>query len=56
MGKIALQVLSFFVVIGISLVSMIWGWGLTPANWGWVCFGYVALLIPAGIQIMAEAS
>ncbi|MFA6125457.1 hypothetical protein [Sphingomonas sp.] len=33
-------------VIPVSIFTMIYGWGLTPQNWGWIAFGYLWILIP----------
>ncbi len=29
-----------------SIVTMIYGWGITPKNWGWIAFGYAITMAP----------
>lgn len=36
-------------IIPVSLIGMIYGWGLHPVNWGWVVFSYTYLIIPSVI-------
>lgn len=33
-------------IVPVSIITMIWGWGLEPKNWGWLAFGYLWLFMP----------
>ena len=39
--KIIFVVLLALSIIPVSIIAMIWGWGLSPQNWGWIAFGYL---------------
>jgi len=41
-------------IIPVSIFTMIYGWGLTPSNWGWVAFGYTWMIIPSIVQAMVS--
>ena len=32
-------------IIPVSILSMIYGWGLSPENWWWIAGGYVWLFL-----------
>jgi len=40
-----IHALIWLLMCAISVITMIYGWGLTPANWGWILFGYLATVI-----------
>lgn len=49
--KVLLSSLLSISIIPISIICMLWGWGLTVNNWGWIAFSYVWMFIaPALIR------
>jgi len=50
-----LSFLYLVTVIPVSLIGMVWGWGLHAENWGWVAFSYLyVIIIPAFISLLSE--
>lgn len=50
--KILIGLILSISIVPISIAGMIYGWGIQPENWGWVCFSYlwmyvVSLISPA---------
>ena len=41
-------------IIPASLIGMVWGWGLTAENWGWICFSYVWIVFTSIMQAMTK--
>ena len=39
MQKFLLSLIGFFFCIGLGIMVMIFGWGLTPVSWGWIVGG-----------------
>lgn len=52
--KLLFALFAIAFTIGMSLVGMIYGWGLTPENWGWITVSYMAVCIPSLIQALIE--
>ena len=50
--KVFLPIVLTLGLIPISLITMIYGWGLEPQNWGWITLGYVWMI---GTPIIVEA-
>ena len=42
-------------MVGVSIASMIYGWGLTPENWWWIAGGYIAMLAVTVMQTIGQA-
>lgn len=42
MTKFLLSLVGFFFIIGMSILVMIFGWGLEVKNWGWIIGGNLA--------------
>lgn len=53
-AQLALNLFSYCLLIVISIVSMMWGWGIQPQSWGWIAFGWLSNFILALIQVSAE--
>lgn len=53
--KLIAFILALSFAIGISLVGMLWGWGLEPKSWGWVMFSYVTMCIPSALSVAKDA-
>jgi hypothetical protein len=49
--KTILVLVMFGFLVGVSLIGMVWGWGLEAKNWGWVAFSYLLLLFPSAMQV-----
>ena len=43
--KVLLILILTLGVIPVSIISMMYGWGLEPENWGWIAFGYFWMVI-----------
>jgi len=43
--KVIISIVYLITVIPASIVGMIYGWGLTPENWGWIAFSYAWVVI-----------
>jgi len=53
--RILLILVIWLSVIAVSIITMIYGWGLNPENWGWICFGYLWMVIaPMIIKALNE--
>ena len=53
--KILIMLVILLSIAGVSIIAMIYGWGLKPENWGWICFGYLwAIIAPLIIKVVDE--
>lgn len=52
--KLIVATVFFGAYVAVSLIGMIGGWGIEPANWGWIAFSYVALFLPLFIKFFNE--
>lgn len=41
-------------LIPVSIATQIYGWGLTPANWWAIAFGYGYMMVPSMIASLLE--
>lgn len=44
-AKLLLVIVVYVLLFAISAITMIWGWGVQPVSWGWICFGYTATFL-----------
>jgi NADH:ubiquinone oxidoreductase subunit 3 (subunit A) len=54
LGKLIVAVGFIVFVVAISLIGMMWGWGLEAKNWGWVAFSYVGIFIAPIITALKD--
>ena len=47
--KILLAFLTLPLIMAISIVGLIYGWGLEPVNWWWIIGTYAAVAIIGGL-------
>ena len=52
--KALIVLLLALTVVPVSIITMMWGWGLTPQNWGWIAFGYVWMIVPTLVAKAVE--
>jgi hypothetical protein len=53
--NILLNLLSVVVIFVCGILIMIYGWGLTPASWGWIIFGNIFTVVVASVlQVAAK--
>lgn len=50
--KLIIALVSILTLVPVSLITMIWGWGLTPHNWGWIAFGYLWMIVPMMVNAL----
>lgn len=50
--KVLIHLIIWGLIVLSSIVTMIYGWGLTPVNWGWIAFGYVSVCVLPAIQLL----
>ena len=43
-------ILYVVVVVGLSILGMVHGWGLEPKSWGWILGSYLGIFITAMVQ------
>ena len=44
--KVLLGIIVLLAIVPVSIITMMWGWGLEPHNWGWISFGYLWMIGP----------
>ena len=55
-SKAIANVSLFIIALGITVLVMIYGWGLTPKSWPWIIFGGIgARLIVAIMEAVVKA-
>jgi hypothetical protein len=53
--KIIFIMLFTISIIPVSICGMIYGWGITPDNWGWVAFSYLWVIVcPIIIELVKD--
>ena len=53
-AKLFLGILSLLLIPVISIVAMIWGWGLEPQNWWVIVLSYIAMLFLQVCVVLAD--
>ena len=49
--RILLSIILTLSIIPVSITGMMWGWGVTAENWGWISFSYLWMIVcPALMQ------
>ncbi|MGB7815733.1 MAG: hypothetical protein WBL28_05215 [Methylotenera sp.] len=43
--KAFLALMALISIVPVSIMTMMWGWGLEAHNWGWISFGYLWMLV-----------
>lgn len=54
MTRLLLSLFGFFVMVGMSIMVMVFGWGLQPVSWGWIVGGGIAGSFIAALFQMAD--
>ena len=53
MKKLILMLLLSLSIVPVSIIVMMYGWGVLPQNWGWIAFGYLWMgVVPAVIEVL----
>jgi len=53
MAAAFLQIISLFLLIPLSLISMLYGWGIEPKNWWVIALGYVPILFTTFVGVLS---
>lgn len=54
MNKFSLALFGWFILMGVGILVMIFGWGLEPRSWGWILFGNTIGAIVASLFKLDE--
>lgn len=49
MFRFLISLIGFGLILGLGMMTMIYGWGLEPASWGWIIGGGIGSALLAGI-------
>ena len=49
MNKLLLSITGVILSLGIGILIMIFGWGLTPVSWGWILGGGMLQVFIVGL-------
>jgi hypothetical protein len=53
--SIILNLIAVLIMLIGGILVAIFGWGLTPQNWGWIIFGNLTTIVIAGfLQVAAK--
>mgnify|MGYP003416748730 CR=1 FL=1 len=50
MTKLLALLFIFLSMFGTSVMTMTLGWGVQPANWGWIVTGWFLTIVLAGLS------
>lgn len=53
--KLLVTLFMTLMIIPVGLATMIYGWGVQPASWGWILFGYLWTIVVTVLSGMVNS-